>query len=967
MPEHGFILKWEKTIHELAAHAFFYFHERTGAEVLSIVNDDENKVFGVTFRTPPSDSTGVAHILEHSVLCGSRKYPVKEPFVELLKGSLQTFLNAFTYPDRTCYPVASQHLEDFYNLVDIYLDAVFYPRLTREIFMQEGWHYEIDPDGGLLHKGVVFNEMKGAYSSPDHLLAEYSLQSLFPNTPYGLDSGGNPKVIPELTFEQFSSFHSRFYHPSNARFFFCGDDPSDRRLAVLDEYLREFDPLSVQSDIPAQPEFSEPRRMKRSFASGDQEFSTSRGMVTVNWLFAENMDVDTNFSMHVLEYILLGMPGSPLRRALIDSGLGEDLAGEGLGTELRQGYFSTGLKGVALEKLEAVEPLVLEALVSIAENGIDPEMVEAALNTIEFRFRENNTGRFPRGLILMLRAVTTWLYGGDPTALLAFESPLEKVKASAKNPGFFENLIRTMFLENRHRTTLHLVPDPELGAAEEKAEKQRLADVRAGMDQKQIEGISQAAAELQKLQQTPDPLEALASIPVLKREDLEQYNKKIPCEELSIEGTRALYHELFTSGIVYLDIGFDLHVLPEHYIPFIPLFGRCLIEIGTEKEDFSSLGSRISRITGGMSPHPLTASVRDSRQSAGWLFLRTKAVESRLPELVDLLYDILLRMNLDNQGRFSQILLEEKARLEESLIPSGHNIVSTRLRAHFNEAGKAAEQMGGVSQLFFLRGLVERVKNDWPSVRKILENIRRKLINRRAAIVNITSSALNEAADTAAAVLASIPEYPIKHTEWNWPQNSPFETLTIPSQVNYIGKALDLFTSGYDFHGSSLAITKYLRNSWLWDRIRVQGGAYGAFCSLDRFAGILTFVSYRDPQADHTLEVYDGAAEYLQNLVLEERELTKGIIGAIGDIDAHMLPDAKGFASLAMYITGDDEVLRQKIREEVLATKNSHFREFGRILADSREKGIVTALGSPSSLRGRFTKGPGDPMEIKVL
>jgi hypothetical protein len=494
-----------------------------------------------------------------------------------------------------------------------------------------------------------------------------------------------------------------------------------------------------------------------------------------------------------------------------------------------------------------------------------------------------------------------------------------------------------------------------------------LADVRAGMDQKQIEEISQAAAELQKLQQTPDPPEALASIPVLKREDLEQYNKKIPCEEFSIEGTRALYHELFTSGIVYLDIGFDLHVLPEYYIPFIPLFGRCLVEIGTEKEDFSSLGSRISRITGGMSPHPLTASVRDSRRSAGWLFLRTKAVESRLPELVDLLQDILLRMNLDNQGRFSQILLEEKARLEESLIPGGHHIVSTRLMAHFNEAGKAAEQMGGVSQLFFLRDLVERVKNDWSSVREILENIRRKLINRRAAIVNITSGTLDEAADTAAAVLASIPEHPIKRTEWNWPENSLFETLTIPSQVNYIGKAMDLFTSGYNFHGSSLAITKYLRNSWLWDRIRVQGGAYGAFCSLDRFGGILTFVSYRDPQADHTLEVYDGAAEYLQNLVLEERELTKGIIGAIGDIDAHMLPDAKGFTSLAMYITGDDEVLRQKIRDEVLATKNSHFREFGRILADSREKGIVTALGSPSSLRGRLTKGPGDPMEIKIL
>jgi hypothetical protein len=967
MPDHGFILKWEKKIQELAAHAFFYVHEKTGAELLSIVNDDENKVFGVTFRTPPSDSTGVAHILEHSVLCGSRKYPVKEPFVELLKGSLQTFLNAFTYPDRTCYPVASQHLEDFYNLVDIYLDAVFYPRITRQIFMQEGWHYEIDPDGGLLLKGVVFNEMKGAYSSPDHLLAEYSLQSLFPDTPYGLDSGGDPKVIPELTFEQFSSFHSRFYHPSNARFYFCGDDPPERRLAVLDDYLREFDRLPVQSEIPAQPGFSEPRRVKRPFASGEQDVSEARGMVTVNWLLAENTDVDTNFSMQVLEYILLGMPGSPLRRALIDSGLGEDLAGEGLGSELRQGYFSTGLKGVALENLDDVEPLILQTLASIAENGIDPEMVEAALNTIEFRFRENNTGRFPRGLILMLRALTTWLYGGDPTALLAFESPLENVKASAEKPGFLENLIRTLFLENRHRTTLLLVPDPHLGEAEEKAAKERLAEARSAMDQEQIEEISRAAAELEKLQQTPDPPEALASIPVLKREDLEPHNKKIPCEELSIEDTPALYHELFTSGIVYLDIGFDLHVLPERYIPFIPLFGRCLVEIGTEKEDFSSLGSRISRITGGISPHTFNALIRDSRQSASWLFLRTKAVASRLPELVDLMQDILLRVNLDNQGRFTQMLLEEKARLEESLIPGGHQIVSTRLRAHFNEAGKAAEQMGGVSQLFFLRDLVERVKTDWPSVRENLEHIRQNLINRRAAIVNITANAMDEARDTVAPVLASLPEYPVKRADWDWRNPGSFETLTIPSQVNYIGKALDLFASGYTFQGSSFAITRYLRNSWLWDQIRVQGGAYGAFCSLDRFGGILTFVSYRDPQADHTLDVYDGAAEYLQTLTLEERELTKSIIGAIGDMDAHMLPDAKGFASLAMYLTGDDERLRQEIRDDVLATKNNHFRDFGKTLADSRKNGIVAALGSPSSLRGRLTKGPGYPTEIKVL
>jgi hypothetical protein len=389
--------------------------------------------------------------------------------------------------------------------------------------------------------------------------------------------------------------------------------------------------------------------------------------------------------------------------------------------------------------------------------------------------------------------------------------------------------------------------------------------------------------------------------------------------------------------------------------------------MGTDKEDFATLGSRISRITGGMSPHTLSASHRDSRRCTGWLFLRTKAVESRLPELMELLRDVLLRMKLDNPGRFMQMLLEEKARLEEGLVPGGHQVVSTRMRAHFNEAGYAAEQMGGVSQLFFLRDLVERVKQDWPSVLKNLEDIRRALINRRAAIINVTAGSPGETLSAVAPLIASVPEYHAARPEWNRSRMEPFETLTIPSQVNYIGKALNIYASGYKFDGSSLAITRYLRNSWLWDRIRVQGGAYGAFCALDRFSGILTFVSYRDPQADRTLEAYDGAAEYLQNLVMNERELTKSVVGAIGDIDAHMLPDAKGFASLVRHLTGDDEALRRKMREEVLATEGSHFREFGEILEGSRDGGVVTALGSPSSLRDNLTKAPGKPTEIKVL
>ncbi len=963
MQEHGFQLKWQKNVPEIGSSVALYVHDRTGAELLSVVNDDENKVFGVTFRTPPPNSNGVAHILEHSVLCGSRKYPLKEPFVELLKGSLQTFLNAFTYPDRTCYPVASQHLEDFHNLVDVYLDAVFHPRLTPEIFMQEGWHYEKEGDG-LSIKGVVYNEMKGAYSSPDRLLAEYSLQSIFPDTPYGFDSGGDPRIIPELTFEEFSSFHARFYHPSNARFYFYGDDPPGRRLETISRCLEEFDRLVVESHVETQFPFTEPRRQKRPFAAGESETSEGKGMVTVNWLLPENKDVDLNLSMHVLSYILLGMPGSPLRKSLIDSGLGEDLAGEGLETELRQCYFSIGLKGVAVEKLEEAETLILDSIAAIARDGLDRNTIEAALNTVEFRLRENNTGRFPRGLAVMLRALTTWIYDGDPVALLAFEGPLEKLKISARSPGFFENMIGRFFIENRHRTTLFLTPDTGLRAAEEETEKKKLKQVRASMDEGRFREISRAAEELERLQQEPDSPEALAAIPMLEREDLDKHNKRIPCEHFSIEGVPVLYHELFTSGIVYLDVGFDLHVLTPSQIPFVPLFGRCFLEMGTDEEDFVNLGSRISRVTGGMSPQVLTASVRNSPSCAARLFLRTKAVEARAPELASLINDVLLRVKLDNRARFTQMLLEEKARFEQGLIPAGHQVVGTRLGSHYGEAGRAAEQMGGVNQLFFLRDLVERVDRDWPSVLGELENIRGRLVNRGAAIVNVTAGDWAKGREAVSSLVAAMPDRSARRVDWKLPQSAPLEAITIPSRVNYVGKGMDLSLHGYEFSGASIVVTRYLRNSWLWDRVRVQGGAYGAFCGLDRFSGVLTFVSYRDPQVARTIDVFDGAAGYLRSLSLDERELTKSIIGAVGDMDAHMLPDAKGFVSLARHLTGDDETLRQKVRDQILGTENRHFKEFGDLLDSARGQGIVAALGSPSLLRGQLGQ---EAVEIKAL
>ncbi|HMN62555.1 MAG TPA: insulinase family protein, partial [Anaerolinea sp.] len=470
----------QERIPEVNSLATLYKHLRTGAEILSLENDDENKVFGITFRTPAPDSTGLPHIMEHSVLCGSRKYPVKEPFIELAKGSLNTFLNAMTYPDKTCYPVASQNLQDFYNLIDVYLDAVFYPNITPHTLQQEGWHYEIDdPDAPLTFKGVVFNEMKGAYSSADDLLDQESQARLYPDITYGVDSGGDPVHIPDLTYAQFKAFHQTFYHPSNARIYFYGDDDPARRLELLDAYLSQFDPLQVPSTIPLQPLFDHPRRATAPYEASPED---TRSLLTVSWMLPEAADAELAIGLSILDHILIGSPASPLRKALIDSGLGEDLTGRGLDLGYRQPFYSVGMKGVAPENTLRVEQLILDSLAALARDGIDPATVSASLNTVEFRLRELNTGRFPRGLAIMLGALETWLYDGDPFDSLRINPPLESIKARlARGERYFEALLHAHLVENLHRSTVVPEPDPDLARRRAEAETDRLAQIKAAM------------------------------------------------------------------------------------------------------------------------------------------------------------------------------------------------------------------------------------------------------------------------------------------------------------------------------------------------------------------------------------------------------------------------------------------------------------------------------------------------------
>ncbi|KAB1207104.1 Presequence protease 2, chloroplastic/mitochondrial [Morella rubra] len=962
----GFEKVSEQFIGECKSKAVLFKHKRTGAEVLSVSNNDENKVFGVVFRTPPKDSTGIPHILEHSVLCGSRKYPLKEPFVELLKGSLHTFLNAFTYPDRTCYPVASTNTKDFYNLVDVYLDAVFFPKCVEDIhtFQQEGWHYELETDD-ISYKGVVFNEMKGVYSQPDNILGRTAQQAsllssaLCPDNTYGVDSGGDPRVIPKLTFEEFKEFHRKYYHPSNARIWFYGDDDPTERLRILSEYLNMFDASSAPDESKIEPQklFSEPVRVVEKYPAGECGDLKKKHMVCVNWLLSDNpLDLETELTLGFLDHLLLGTPASPLRKTLLESGLGDAIVGGGVEDELLQPQFSVGLKGVSEDDIQKVEELIVSTLQKLAKEGFDANTVEASMNTIEFSLRENNTGSFPRGLSLMLRSIGKWIYDMDPFEPLKYEKPLMDLKARIAEEGskaVFSPLIEKFILNNPHRVTVEMQPDPDKASRDEEAEKEILEKVRASMTEDELTKLAHATRKLRLKQETPDPPEALRSVPCLSLHDIPKEPIRIPTQVGDINGVKVLHHDLFTNDVLYTEVVFNMGSLKQELLPLVPLFCQSLLEMGTKDLTFVQLNQLIGRKTGGISVYPFTSSVRGKANPCNHIVVRGKAMAERAEDLFNLVNCVLQEVQFTDQQRFKQFVLQSKARMENRLRGSGHGIVAARMDAKLNVAGWISEQMGGVSYLEFLQALEEKVDQDWAGISSSLEEIRKSLLSRNGCLVNLTADGkiLTNSENFVSRFLDSLPSNSLAETT-NWNARLPLlnEAIVIPSQVNYVGKAANIYETGYQLDGSAYVISKHISNTWLWDRVRVSGGAYGGFCDFDTHSGVFSFLSYRDPNLLKTLDVYDGTADFLRGLEMDDGTLTKAIIGTIGDVDSYQLPDAKGYSSMLRYLLGITEEERQRRREEILTTSLQDFKEFADVIEAVKDKGVVAAVASPEDV-----------------
>ncbi|MBI3170376.1 MAG: insulinase family protein, partial [Chloroflexi bacterium] len=791
---------------------------------------------------------------------------------------------------------------------------------------------------------------------PDNLLARTIQQSLFPKHVYGIDSGGDPANITDLTYENFRAFWEMYYHPSNAFFFFYGNDAPDKRLKLMEGYLKPFKKKKVKSVVPFVKPFTKPKKVEYSYIASEGEDLDKKHYLVVNWKLPDTSDPVLNLSFQILAHTLIDTPASPLKKALTDSGLGEDLAGIGLESELREMIFSTGLKGTRARHAKKIETLIFDTLQSLVTNGIDPDMIAASINTIEFQLRENNTGAFPRGIAIMLRSLTTWLHDDDAFKLLAFEAPLSDIKNHLKNDSrYFEKMVQTYLLENNHRTVIRFKPDPELAQRLEAEETSRLDSARQNMSEADIRKHIKNTEKLKERQETPDSPKDLAKLPVLDLEDLDKKARTIPIEEIQVQDSKVLYHDIFTNGIVYLDLAFDLRAMPQELLPLTEVFARALFEMGTETEDFVKLSQRIGKSTGGIHGSSVSMTTQTSKEALGMLMIRGKSTMSHANEMLSILRDVLLTVKFDNKERLKQIVLEEKAGLESGLAPAGHRFANTRLRAQFGGAGWVTDQTRGIGYLFALRELANEIDKKWASVLKKLEAMRETLINSKTLTANVTIDAANwkNFQPHLENFIFAMPVKDVHLSTFNIQPAPHKEGLAIPAQVNYVGKGANLYDYGYEFDGSSQVIIGYLGMTHLWEKVRVQGGAYGAFAQFDDSTGVFTYLSYRDPNISKTIKNYDKTAAFLKELDasrLSDNELKKAIISAIGELDAYQLPDAKGYTSMMRYFTGRTDEIRQKTRDEVLSTNGEDFIAFGEVLEKVAKSDALVVVGSKSAL-----------------
>lgn len=922
----------KRELKDLNSMAYRLKHCKTGANIVVLSNDDENKVFNIGFRTPPTDSTGVAHILEHSVLCGSKNFPAKDPFVELAKGSLNTFLNAMTYPDKTLYPVASCNDKDFQNLMHVYLDAVFYPNIYQEehIFRQEGWHYHLeDKEDELTITGVVYNEMKGAFSAPDDVLWREVTTSLFPDTTYGVESGGDPQFIPDLTYEQFLDFHGSYYHPSNSYIYLYGNMDVEEKLKFIDEeYLSAFDKIQIDSAVMDQPSFEETKEIMKTYPITDGESEQDNTYLTYNMVVGDSLNKELYIALQILDYALCSAPGAPIKQALIDKGIGKDVYSI-CENGIKQPIFSVVAKGANEDQKEEFIQCIHEVLEDQVLNKIDRKSLRAGLNYFEFKYREADYGSYPKGLMYGLTMFDSWLY--DETspflhieAIQTYQSLKEKVET-----GYFEQLIEAYLLRNPHKSIVIIKPEKGLTTKKEKELATKLKAYKDTLSDEEIKEIVDKTDALLQYQEEESSQEALDSIPLLTREDMKKEAEEYHNNKLFVQDTLLLHHNLFTSGIGYLRLLFDITDVEEEYLPYLGILKTVLGYVDTNKHKYGDLFNEINIQTGGISTTMNT--YIDSKDLNRYQFkfeIKTKALYENMKHAFSLMEEIMLESKLSDTKRLFEIIQEMKSRMQGDFMSAGHSLAAVRTLSYISKTALISDSTGGLTLYRLLEDLEENFEKKKEELVSTLEMLVKRIFRKETLMVDYTSDEHG---------LDKIEEYVLKlkkelydtTADKTTPTLVPVkknEAFTNSAQVQYVCRGGNFVSKGLQYTGALRALKVIMSYDYLWNNVRVKGGAYGCMCNFGK-SGDSYFVSYRDPNLQKTIEIYEQAASFIESFEADEKGMLKFIIGAVSDLDTPMNPAAKGTRSLMAYLTNQSFEDIQKERDELLGVTVEKIRE----------------------------------------
>lgn len=946
----------KRKIADINSVGYLMRHKKTKARVALLSNDDENKVFYIGFRTPPKDSTGVAHILEHSVLCGSREFPIKDPFVELVKGSLNTFLNARTYPDKTLYPVASCNDKDFENLMHVYLDAVFYPNIYKNecIFRQEGWHYELkDPEDELTINGVVYNEMKGAFSSPDDVLEREIMNSLYPDTTYGCESGGDPDVIPTLTYEEFLAFHGKYYHPSNSYIYLYGNMDMAKQLTFIDEhYLSQFDNMEVDSDIATQNSFDAPRHLVKEYPITEGESEEENTYLSLNLSIADSLDRELYVAFKILDYALCSAPGAYLKKTLVERGIGKDVYSI-YENGIKQPFFSVIAKDTSVQKEAEFLSVIEEVLQSIVDKGFDEKALLAGINYYEFKYREADFGSYPKGLMYGLQMLDSWLYDeAKPFLHIEANATFEGLRKKIKT-GYFEDLVKTYLLSNKHRSIVILQPKCGLLEEQEQSLKEALTNRKAQMSPEEIQKIIEDYQLLTAFQEKEDSREDLEKLPMLKREDLKSQAAAFVNEERSIGDTRLLYHKLFTNGIAYIRLIFELKDIPAELFPYVGILKSCLGLLNTKHYQYGDLFNEMNLITGGMSAvNNAYGNVNDLQKCRVTLELKTKVLYENIDKAVALMQEIMLTSDFSDTRRLYEILAEGKSRMQAQMMSGSHSVAACRALSYGSVTAAVNEVLSGVPFYRLVAQLSDHFEQEKDALVQKLQTLAHMIFSREKLMVDLVSEevAVEKLAKAVTTLKEELYETPFEGVEYKPELIKRNEGFMTSGQVQYVCRAGNFRKKGLPYTGALKVLKVIMGYEYLWTNVRVKGGAYGCMCSFSK-SGDCYFVSYRDPNLGKTLEIYEKAAKAIEEFDADERTITQYIIGAISDLDIPLNPAAKGLQSLSAYMTGTTQDMQQREREEILSATPESIRALSAHIKAFMDEEFLCVVGNSVKIK----------------